>query len=221
MMYQSQAHKIQVDWTPERFAILCREYPADTPISEIAKLTGATEKAVERQVHLRGLKRPGLSKGAWTPERTSALVKMWNEEGKTASQIARAIGNGVTRCGVIAKARRMGLAARKMPKGRPVQSSAVVPLDTCGPKLKKVAKAPLPKPQPTDVARKPMADLENCDCRWPVGDPGRSGFGFCAAERVPGKPYCAEHLQRATAPLPPKKDESAEPAKVRVLEVVA
>src|SRR5690606_14401073 len=124
-----------------------------------------------------------------------------------------------TRCGVIAKARRMGLAVRKEPKGRPVQSAAVVPLDTSGPKLKKVAKAPLPKAPATDIARKQLLDLEKHDCRWPVGEPGEPGFGFCAAERVPGSPYCAEHLQRATVPLPVK--EAPEPAKVRELEVVA
>lgn len=52
-----------------------------------------------------------------------------------------------------------------------------------------------------DVARKALLDLDNSDCRWPVGDPQKEGFGFCAAPRRPGKPYCDGHLKRAERPL--------------------
>jgi len=31
-------------------------------------------------------------------------------------------------------------------------------------------------------------------CRFPHGDPGKPGFGFCGAKRVPGRPYCAFHM---------------------------
>lgn len=44
-----------------------------------------------------------------------------------------------------------------------------------------------------------LLDLEPHHCRWPVGDPGQPGFGFCGAEREgPLTPYCCEHHQRAS-----------------------
>jgi GcrA cell cycle regulator len=52
-----------------------------------------------------------------------------------------------------------------------------------------------------DIARKPLLDLLEGDCRWPVGDPQKEGFGFCAAPRIPGKPYCKGHLIRAERPI--------------------
>jgi GcrA cell cycle regulator len=52
-----------------------------------------------------------------------------------------------------------------------------------------------------DIARKQLLDLNSGDCRWPVGDPQKEGFGFCAAPRVPGKPYCKGHLIRAERPI--------------------
>jgi GcrA cell cycle regulator len=42
-----------------------------------------------------------------------------------------------------------------------------------------------------------LADLKDNDCRWPIGDPQSQAFGFCARERIPGKPYCGPHLERS------------------------
>lgn len=43
-----------------------------------------------------------------------------------------------------------------------------------------------------------LLDLESHHCRWPVGDPGQPGFGFCGANREsPLTPYCCEHHRRA------------------------
>lgn len=185
-------------WTADKMELLRFLFIKEASLEFMATSLGADEKEVRLKIVRMGLKRASErarpQASPWTPEREKQLAELWNVEGKSASQIARIIGNGVTRGGVIGKARRMGLAVRKEPKGRTVQSAAVVPLDTSGPKLRKVAKAPLPKAPTTDIARKTLADLESHDCRWPVGDPMKSNFGFCAAERVPGKPYCAEHL---------------------------
>ena len=53
-----------------------------------------------------------------------------------------------------------------------------------------------------DVAAKPILELEAGDCRWPVGNPQESKFGFCARPKQPGSSYCAGHLKRSLAPLP-------------------
>jgi GcrA cell cycle regulator len=44
---------------------------------------------------------------------------------------------------------------------------------------------------------KTIANLEPCDCRWPVGDPRHADFHFCGAQNVAGRPYCAEHNAKA------------------------
>ena len=42
-----------------------------------------------------------------------------------------------------------------------------------------------------------VMELTSRDCKWPIGDPGQPGFGFCECLREPGKPYCAEHVERS------------------------
>lgn len=50
--------------------------------------------------------------------------------------------------------------------------------------------------------RKQLFDLENCHCRWPIGDVGTSSFFFCghpSADFKRGVPYCPMHANRAGA----------------------
>lgn len=51
---------------------------------------------------------------AWTDERIAALKQYW-EEGRSASQIAEILGEGLSRNAVIGKAHRLGLASRPSP----------------------------------------------------------------------------------------------------------
>ncbi|WP_448582200.1 GcrA family cell cycle regulator [Thermaurantiacus sp.] len=61
---------------------------------------------------------------AWTEERIALLTKYW-QEGHSASQIAEALGEGLTRNAVIGKAHRLGLAARPSPlKGAEAKADA-------------------------------------------------------------------------------------------------
>jgi GcrA cell cycle regulator len=39
--------------------------------------------------------------------------------------------------------------------------------------------------------------LEGEPCCWPIGEPGTSGFGFCSARALKGKPYCEAHSDLA------------------------
>jgi GcrA cell cycle regulator len=50
-----------------------------------------------------------------------------------------------------------------------------------------------------------LVDLEPADCRWPVGDPGKPEFGFCALERHIGSAYCPTHTARGQS-IPIKVD---------------
>lgn len=55
---------------------------------------------------------------SWTDERIALLKKMW-KDGKSAAEIAKTLGKGVTRNAVIGKAHRMGLSGRPSPIKKP------------------------------------------------------------------------------------------------------
>lgn len=55
----------------------------------------------------------------------------------------------------------------------------------------------------SDVARVTLFDLANDHCRWPCGEIGAPGFGFCGkpeADLSAGRPYCPAHTARAANP---------------------
>lgn len=76
---------------------------------------------------------------AWTDERIALLKQYW-EEGRSASQIAELLGEGLSRNAVIGKAHRLGLASRPSP------------LKTGEPKAE-----PKARPEPKAAAPKPAA----------------------------------------------------------------
>jgi len=63
---------------------------------------------------------------------------------------------------------------------------------------------PLPLPRPLPVIEKPARKLANRKlvttltltsrtCKWPIGDPARSGFHYCGRLPQSGRPYCETH----------------------------
>jgi GcrA cell cycle regulator len=121
---------------------------------------------------------------SWTDERVALLKQLWGE-GKTAAEIAKELGEGVTRNAVIGKAHRLKLSNRVSP----IQQNDNV----------KQEEAPK-KPEPVKVKPKggvKLADLKERMCRWPVGDPKEADFHFCGCQVTPGLPYCAEHAKTA------------------------
>lgn len=75
------------------------------------------------------------------------------------------------------------------------------------PAPRKPVPAPEPRPAPKVVdAAIPVGDLRRLEqlegghCRWPIGEPGQPGFGFCPHKSAPNKPYCDSHLRAAHAP---------------------
>jgi len=48
--------------------------------------------------------------------------------------------------------------------------------------------------------RKTIQTLEECHCRWPIGDPQEAEFHFCGKTKVTGLPYCEFHARRAFQP---------------------
>ncbi len=140
---------------------------------------------------------------SWTEERVTLLKKLWGE-GKTASEIAKIIGD-VTRNAVIGKAHRLKLSGRSSPiqqSNTTKKTAAKVQQEACNTNTEP-AKRGRPKKQLVEpsadipVKRIKLANLKDRQCRWPLGDPRDDDFAFCGCAAMPGIPYCAEHAQVA------------------------
>lgn len=153
---------------------------------------------------------------SWTDERIATLKKMW-KEGKSAAEIAKTLGKGVTRNAVIGKAHRMGLSGRPSPikKPAPVKKEAPAKKETAAAPARAAKKsAPAPKANPA-LAKEveelksiqksmippgggvALIDLTERMCKWPIGDPREPDFTFCGRTNNTGTPYCAEHAAMA------------------------
>lgn len=132
---------------------------------------------------------------SWTDERIELLKNLW-DSGQSASQIAKELGEGVTRNAVIGKAHRLGL------KSRPSPVKADKPEVPAAPKRveKKEAKKLVT-----------LLDLTDRMCKWPHGHPGDEDFHFCGKPSEPGMPYCAAHCAEAYQAQPPRRDRRQPP----------
>lgn len=161
---------------------------------------------------------------SWTDERIGILKKMW-KEGKSAAEIAKTLGKGVTRNAVIGKAHRMGLSGRPSPikkqaapkKGKDAgaapKKAAKAPR---GGKKEKAAPAPVRGSRnaalPAREVEEPVSsgaeiaplnggitllELTERMCKWPIGDPREPDFVFCGRGIRIGTPYCPDHAAMA------------------------
>lgn len=174
---------------------------------------------------------------AWTDERIAILKRGW-EGGKTATQIAEELGEGVTRNAVIGKAHRLGLESRPSPvknadeaPAKPAAKAAApaAPATPAAPPAPRAApqadarpvEARLPEPaapaqpaaraKPTGKAkgaRTTLLDLNDKVCKWPIGHPGEPDFHFCGKPSQAGFPYCTEHCLVAYQAQMPRRDRS-------------
>jgi GcrA cell cycle regulator len=153
---------------------------------------------------------------SWNDERVELLKKLW-AEGLSASQIAGRIGS-VTRNAVIGKVHRLGLSGRatttRMKSHRPRTRTVPAKRAPAKPRFANVGNTALrdlyrdaePYVAPAEELVIPVAErrsiqtLEECSCRWPIGDPQDADFHFCGKTKVTGLPYCEFHARRAFQP---------------------
>jgi GcrA cell cycle regulator len=164
---------------------------------------------------------------AWTDERIAQLKAGW-EGGMTASQIAEALGEGVSRNAVIGKAHRLGLESRPSPvkAGEDAAEAAPAPAAPVAVTAAPAAPAAAPAPvaaiaRPAIVAKKParggkaakttLLDLNQKICKWPIGHPGDADFHFCGKASQAGFPYCTEHCLVAYQAQLPRRDRDRRP----------
>jgi len=163
-----------------------------------------------------------MDRFAWTTENAEMARRMWLD-GYSSGQIAGILG--CTRSAAIGKISRMGLkrsgpnntlsisskrAARsRKPKAHPVTKTGGLPLRIPPPL------PDLPEP-PRSNSLLSFHELESHHCRFPLGDPRSSDFGFCGRPSEPGKAYCADHCceayqnRKRLAPTEPETmDEAA------------
>jgi GcrA cell cycle regulator len=162
----------------------------------------------------------------WTTESIERLRALWSE-GHSTAEIGRRMG--VTKNAVVGKAHRLQLPARPSPIRR--EAGAPRPVSTGRrptlPPLRVVASLPptprreepraivvpvapaaAPAPKPSAVVRA-FPRMGARACCWPIGEPGTSGFRFCSAEAIPGKPYCAEHAAVAYVRVKDRREDAA------------
>lgn len=130
---------------------------------------------------------------SWTDDRVNILKQLWGE-GKTAAEIAKVLGDGVTRNAVIGKAHRLKLSSRASPIQQNKKSTRTAS-SSDRPKMRKPAVIKNINFKGKEV---PLMELGPKDCRWPNGDPrDKENFSFCGHEAVDGVPYCEEHAKIA------------------------
>jgi GcrA cell cycle regulator len=176
----------------------------------------------------------------WNDELIAKLSDYW-KEGFSSSQIASRLSVefaiDISRSAVIGKLYRMGMTSdpvTTMIKNRQANRRTSARLGKRGGSTPKAAALaakpatvtvftrpnygtaePLPKEEkPSDYAKLySVQELTEGMCRFPIGDPLQPDFGFCGKDKVPGKPYCISHCQRAYRP-PEVRQRSPKPVVV-------
>ena len=163
---------------------------------------------------------------AWTDEIVEQLKQHWTD-GKSASQIASLLGNGLTRNAIIGKVHRLGLAGRAKTPGANVPRPRRLPpppahrmagpqrLASAAPRMMRGATALAIAPQVLAEVEEerafesvvvPMSlrvtilELKEAMCRWPLGDPSSAEFRYCGSPKTSG-PYCGYHGGLAYQPV--------------------
>lgn len=135
----------------------------------------------------------------WSAERIDLLRRLW-AGGATAAAIAAQLG-GLSRSAVLGKILRLRRTAEPAAAPKPRLARR---------RRRKPAERPPPPPQSNP---KPLLELTNNCCRWPVAGTGGREILFCAAPEADlagGMPYCAYHARRAYV-IPPSRVATEKP----------
>lgn len=145
-------------------------------------------------------------------ERLKELYATGISNREISQKLNRQFDTSFSRSAVRGRAARLGVVRHK--KANKTKEQVVVarprrtPNRVCSPISKVVQYIPPPRAAHL-IARKTLAELQEWDCHFPVGDPQQKDFGFCGQERVPGKPYCLDCCQRAyiSVSLPARREK--------------
>lgn len=134
----------------------------------------------------------------WDDPQRIADLKQLASEGFSSGQIAKDLG--ISRNAVIGKLRRLDIPLLNPPNGAP--NSKASPRVRKSTTLRDIPPrqqiAPEAPPMPYDGIGVSILELTSETCRWPLGEPSRTGFHFCGATPKNLSPYCCEHAALAT-----------------------
>lgn len=153
----------------------------------------------------------------WTPTVIGKLCSLWAEGISTA---AIGVRMGISKNAVVGKAHRLNLPARPSPirngsdrpKRERVSRTAIRLTTYASPRPSAPAPVSRPVPEVAPSSTRPVlpprerfsmasetsrTPWNGETCCWPIGEPGRPGFGFCGDQAARGRPYCDEHCGAA------------------------
>lgn len=158
------------------------------------------------------------------PANVETLRAMW-ADGKSSSEIAKAIGGGVSRNSVLGKAHRLGLGTHPnapangndKPKTKGARPKSARPRpsrfawSTRPKNLTIVHAKPAPVVKPVEVLPGPqdilpgsrmvsLMGLTETKCRWPYGSPANAPLRYCGADCAATQSYCPTHRRLAYSP---------------------
>ena len=143
----------------------------------------------------------------WDEAREAKLKELW-EKGHTASQIAEILG-GTTRNAVIGKAHRLKLAGRaqskKLDKREKRSVSGKSKEERQISRRSRFKSLLLDKNFEPENPKK-LEELDDKNCRWPIGHPDEESFYFCGRNPIEGFSYCKLHVLYAFQPKNPKEE---------------
>ncbi|MEZ5938162.1 MAG: GcrA family cell cycle regulator [Hyphomonadaceae bacterium] len=178
-------------WTEERVAELKKLWAEGHSASQIAKRLGnVTRNAVIGKVH-----RLGLS-GRATPSRPV----------KRPPRLARPKPQQATRPAAAASGATVG-AVRSGGSAAPVAAEGAHPHHHHHPAETAAFVEPQRLPNGEMVT---VLTVKDTMCKWPIGDPADSAFGFCGRATENGAPYCAEHARVAFQPAKKRERRARE-----------
>ena len=136
----------------------------------------------------------------WTTEETFLLIGLWPNA--SAAQISRRLNRSrASICGKAMRLRRRNVLPPGVQKHFEVKPVLTRPGRTTTTVTSIMPAKPTPAVDasvpPSAMRRCSLLELDNGQCRWPLGNVHQVVEQFCGDAAVPGSPYCGHHLRMA------------------------
>jgi hypothetical protein len=147
----------------------------------------------------------------WTPQEISLLIGLWPIA--SAAQISKWLNRSrASVCGKAMRLRRDDLLPAEVEKHFEVNPAVKMRLDH---HAKATVTSIRPRKSPPridatvprlEMRRCSLVELDDGQCRWPLGDVHQVATLFCGGDAVPGFSYCQHHLRMARYDSGPQSD---------------